>query len=378
MKKFQSLLVVIAISITLINCSKDEENQESPATSSTASPAGILDEIDQRNFKMGFSTWPYAATLGAQDSTYAFLAAEGDIYSEHIDDKIPWSAWMNSTALPNDFINNIQGRKNRKIAGNELFLSVSLLNIGRDNLAEDFNGQSPTYDSLNQQSIEDAYVAHLNYIINELQPDHMIISIEANELLVNSPQLWEPYKKLMTEVRRRIKSAHPSLPLSESMTLHNWFRHSTTDSAGFVAEIRNYVNNNLDFAAISFYPFFKGLESKTDYQEAFDFLHAQTTKKIAFSETTQIAEDLIVSGLSLNIPSNHTKHKEYLETLLLNAYRQDYEFVIWWAYKDYDALWQTFPANVKDLGQLWRDTGLLDENGTDRPALAVWRSIYNR
>jgi hypothetical protein len=61
---------------------------------------------------------------------------------------------------------------------------------------------------------------------------------------------------------------------------------------------------------------------------------------------------------------------------LINANKENYEFVIWWAYRDYDALWKTFPAEIKDLGQIWRDTGLKDEAGEDRKSMKVWREIF--
>jgi hypothetical protein len=369
--KAKTLYLLFLLSTLFFSCEK-EGNDPAPYTNSSKS---VLDEIENRNFKMGFTSWPYAATLGAQDSTYAFLQAEGDIYAEHIDDKIPWSAWINNTALPTAFTNNILGRKNRKIAENQLLVSVSLLNNLRTDLAEDFNGLPPTYDSLNQSSIEDAYVQHINYIVGELQPNYLLLAIEANELLINSPNLWESYKKLITNVRSRIKTAHPTVQLSESVTLHNWYNPNALNSS-LVREIQAYVNQNQDFVAISYYPFFQQLENVDEYQKAFDFLHSQTNKRIAFAETTQIAEDLIVSGLNLNILSSQGIQKDYLETLLLNAYREDYEFIIWWCHRDYDALWQTFPASVKDLGQLWRDSGLLDEDGQERAALSSWRSVF--
>jgi len=63
---------------------------------------------------------------------------------------------------------------------------------------------------------------------------------------------------------------------------------------------------------------------------------------------------------------------------LSNAHRQDYEFVIWWTHRDYDELWKTFPPELKDLGSLWKDTGILDENGNLRPAYKTWTAILNR
>jgi hypothetical protein len=36
-------------------------------------------------------------------------------------------------------------------------------------------------------------------------------------------------------------------------------------------------------------------------------------------------------------------------------------------------LWKTFPESVKDLGALWRDTGVIDEAGRPRPAYQTWK-----
>jgi hypothetical protein len=57
---------------------------------------------------------------------------------------------------------------------------------------------------------------------------------------------------------------------------------------------------------------------------------------------------------------------------------KDYEFIIWWAHRDFDALWETFPPELRDLGQLWRDTGLLDESGNERQAFLLWSEQLNR
>ncbi len=95
-------------------------------------------------------------------------------------------------------------------------------------------------------------------------------------------------------------------------------------------------------------------------------------------ETSALAEDLIVPNLNVNIPASESQQRLFLEELLLNAHREDYAFIIWWCHRDYDALWQTFPPSVKDLGQLWRDTGLLDEDGNERISFGVWKEILLR
>jgi len=64
--------------------------------------------------------------------------------------------------------------------------------------------------------------------------------------------------------------------------------------------------------------------------------------------------------------------------LLSRAQTHHYLFVTCWAARDFDELWQTFPEAVKDLGALWRDTGLIDEAGKSRPAYATWKGWLSR
>ncbi|MCW9714554.1 glycosyl hydrolase 53 family protein [Aliifodinibius salicampi] len=327
---------------------------------------------------MGFSTWSYGPDQSDVDDTYQFISQNADIYSEQIDEYIPWSAWINNSSLPSEFEDIVQSKVAKKLPNQKLLLSVSLLNTDRSDLLSDYDGTIPSYNSLNDQKIEEAYFKHLDYLISELEPDYLVVAMEVNELLIKSESKWNEYKILMDNIRGRLKSAYPTLPLSESMTLHNWFNPEVPDPSAFISEISSYINQNLDYAAISFYPFFKGLRTKSDFQQPFDFLHNQTTQSIAFVETTHLAEDLTVEAFDVNIPSNACEQKDYLEELLNNAYNKNYEFVIWWAHRDYDELWATFPDEVKDIGKLWRDTGLLDEDGNQRPAYKTWKSVLNR
>ena len=280
--------------------------------------------------------------------------------------------------MPEEFINEINNRVSKKLSNHKLLLSVSLLNTDRSDLLEDYDGTIPNYSSLNDTNIENAYFKHLEYLISRFNPDYLVIAMEVNELKLKSETKWAEYKILMNNIRNRIKDTYQNLPLSESITLHNWFKPEVTNQTDFISEISNYVNQNLDFAAISYYPFFKGQHTKTEFQQAFDFLHSKVTIPISIVETAHLAEDLNIVSFNLNIKSDVCEQKDYLETLLLNAYNQNYKFIIWWSYRDYDKLWETFPAEYKDIGKLWRDTGLLDENGTERPSLTIWKEILEK
>ncbi|MFK5879829.1 MAG: hypothetical protein QM478_10080 [Flavobacteriaceae bacterium] len=370
----KSILYVLIGMTILSSCDKEDED----LNPLTCEDNNSLNVITQRNFEMGFSTWGYGPNEADKEETYQFIESNADVYSEQIDNKIPWNAWINNSALPVEFKNDIDNRISKGLNNHKLLLSVSLLNTDRSDLLEDYDGSIPNYSSLNDINIENAYFKHLEYLVLKFNPDYLVIAMEVNELKLESETKWDEYKILMSNIRNRIKINYPNLPLSESVTLHNWFNPEIENQTNFIFEVSNYVNQNMDFAAISYYPFFKGQHNENEFQQAFDFLHSEVTIPISFVETTHLAENLNISNFNLNIDSDKCEQKAYLETLLLNAHNENYEFIIWWAYRDYDKLWETFPAEFKDVGKLWRDTGLLNENGIERPSFTIWNKILSK
>lgn len=369
MKRTGSILTLIAIIFCCTACNKEDEDRD-------CTLQDFFCEYDTRVFQMGFSTWAYAPTTASVEGTYAFIGENADIYSEHIDSRIPWDAWINDRPLPAEFTNEIAGRAARRIQSATLTVSVSLLNSSRDELAPGMDGSTPAYDRINDPHIEDAYFKHLVYIAEQLNPDYLILAIEVNELLKNSPEKWEDYKSLMANIRTRIRQEFPALEISESITLHNFYRPDVPDPAAFAQEIADYAND-LDFVAVSFYPFFKGLNSHAGFEEAFGFLHEKINKSFAIAETGHLSEDLTVESFDLFIPGSEPEQKAYLEVLLTHAQEENYRYIIWWTHRDYDALWETFPDDVKDLGKLWISNGLLNEDGVEKEGMETWKQLFD-
>ncbi len=365
-------ILVAFISLSSISCDKEIDNPTDNCVDSN-----FFSEYSSRSFNMGFSTWAWENTIESVENTYQFISANADIYSEHIDYKIPWNSWINNLPLPTEFTDEITGRVSRIITSNQLTLSVSLLNNSRDDLAADFDGSIPNYTALNDQVIEDAYFKHVQYLVNQFEPDYLIIAIEVNELLKNAPSKWNEYKLLMANVKARIQSVYPTLTISESITLHNLYQVDVQNPDAFINEVVNYANT-MDFVAVSFYPFFKGLNTKAGFQDAFDFLHEKINKPIAFAETSHLSEDLAVDSYNLFIEGNECEQKEYLESLLINAQEQNYKYIIWWAHRDYYELWLAFPEELQDLGKLWLSTGIIDDDGTEKKAYNTWSLVLNK
>ncbi len=365
----ESKILLLLLCSFLLSCS-EEDNPPAECQE-------FFCEYSSRNFEMGFSSWAYAPTVESVNDTYQFLEENGTIYSEHIDSNIPWNAWINDLPLPTEFTNEMAARAANKIPGTKLTVSVSLLNSLRNELAYDYDGTIPNYTALNDTEIEDAYFKHLQYIANQLNPDYLIIAIEVNELLINAADKWDEYKLLISNVKTRMQQEFPSLPLSESITLHNLYEpDASSNPSAYIDELVTYANA-MDLVTISFYPYFKGLNSKEGFQEAFNFLHERINKPIAFAETSHLSEDLSVASFDLFIPGSYPEQNDYMETLMINAQEENYEYVIWWAHRDYNELWETFPDEVKDLGKLWLSTGIINEDGVEKESYTTWQTVLD-
>lgn len=354
-------ITLIVVLLLISSCNKEDDSTQ----------------IRERNFSMGFTTWPFGPNVEDVDDTYTFIESNADIYAEHIDNRIPWNSWINDDPLPLEFFIEISRKANKRLADRQLLLSVGLFNLKRDELAEDFDGTVPAYGNLDDVHIEDAYFEHINYLVTEFQPNYLVIAIEVNEFWLRSENKWPAYKRLIEKVTMRIKDRYPTLSVSESVSLHNLYEPNMSNRESYINEIIGHVNQ-MDFAAISFYPFLNNLNSQSEFQRTLDFLHERINIPIAFVETSHIAEDLLIPNLDLLVASDEAEQNDYLETLISNAQDEHYEFLIWWAHRDFDPLWETFPEDLKDLGRLWRDSGLIDENGNRRQSLLTWEGYFRQ
>ncbi len=367
--KIQIYYLILALTILTSACKKEQIQPENCEFTT------VLEQNENRNFKMGFSTWSFGPDEADKVETMNFISQNSDVYCEQIDDKIPWDALINNTAYPQEFTDEIDFRIQQRL-DTDLFLAIDLLNTDRSDLLEDYNGNIPEYSYLYDTEIKDAFVKHIKWLINKFSPDYLIITQEANELYIKDRNKWNEFKILITDVFTEIKQTYPDLPVSVSIVLHNLYEpEDVSNISEYQDEVKTFIET-MDFVPISFYPFFKGMHTKPEFQKAFDFINNFTEKPIAFVETCHLAENLEIKSFDLEIDSDICEQNNYLEVLLENAQTNNYWFVIWWAHRDFDELWETFSEEHKDLGKLWRDTGILNEVGENRPAYSTWSDVY--
>jgi hypothetical protein len=362
-------------------------NQAPGPVSGAASAAGSADEnlahahttAAKREFLMGFTSWPYAATPEAVRETYAFISTNADLVVEHMDDGVPWTESLRDAPFPKAFLEKIEGRRKNRPPGMKLLLSLTPLNLGHNGLAECAgNGQRPPLPvelkrkPFDDQKVIRAYVNYCRRMVEFFQPDFLVTGIESNELLNNQPQQWDAYLELGRQVRHELQQRFPRLPLSESITLHKLRDQQNPRLAEYRTKIHALVQSH-DFFAVSFYPFFLGLHTEKEFAEALDDLPAFSDKPIAIAETGHPAEPIKIRTWKLDFPADAQEQAAFVQVLLSQAQVHHYLFVTYWTARDFDELWKTFPESVKDLGTLWRDTGLIDEAGRPRPAYEMWK-----
>jgi hypothetical protein len=342
-----------------------------------------LRSLPQRRFLMGFTSWSSGTTPEAAKATYEFISRSADVITEHIEG-VPWTEALSGEPFRKGFQENIERRKKNQPKELQLVLAISPLNMGRSApadyygdrenmpLPEPFRGKH-----LNDPVIQMAYLNYCRRMAEYFVPDYWIIGIESNELLNNTPGEWENYLELSRFIYAELKKDFPKIPIAHSVTLHKLLDKKNSHLDQYQHKIKDFISS-YDFNAISFYPFFLGMHSSDEFRRAFEAIRQFGDKPIAISESGHPAEPIIAKTWNLNIPATPEEQNDFVNAMLTTAQKDGYLFVTMFASKDFDEMWRSFPEAVKDLGRLWRDTGIVDENNVKRTAYDSWMEVLAR
>jgi len=91
-----------------------------------------------RSFYMGFTPWPYDATINAVNVTYQKIQQQGDLVHHQIMQGIPWDEAFNKAAYPQGVEDALTGRLNQTLAGTKVLLSIDSLDSTRKALANNW------------------------------------------------------------------------------------------------------------------------------------------------------------------------------------------------------------------------------------------------
>ena len=346
--------------------------------------------LAQRSFYMGFTPWPYDATLEAYTTTYDKLNADGDMVDHQLMQGIPWEEAYNVTAYPTAVEADLNGRLSLTNPDKVIFLAIDSLNPARDGLANNWgaNGEEPRSGEWVNRNFDSpeviaAYVNFASDLIDRFQPAYFNYATEASELILKDLTTFTKFKVFAKEVYNRLKARYPDLKLLFSISLKSPGSSEMTLVKTNIADILQYV----DVIGVSVYPyiFFNHADKGNPANLPANWLSQITDiapgKPIVITETGWIAETLVLNlsnqNISITVNSNESDQKAYVTELLEESNRLGVEFVIWWSIIDFQALWNG--ALMQDeVAAIWRDIGLYDEQVQPRPGLSVWKSFLER
>jgi hypothetical protein len=215
------LLGVVAIGLmAAIGCGGDG------GTNSGGSPAAPT-----RAFAMGFTPWPYAATIQAVGDTYTKIQEHGDILTHQIDGGVPWpEAYADAPPYNAVYDANVEGDLALRLANTNaampVVLAVCPLNTQRDAPAGYWGSATnmprpPPWDAYDfgDQALVEAYISYLLNLIGRFNPVYCNYGVEATEYIRNNPTRADDLFGFLQAVYDAVKQAHPNLPLFISVTL---------------------------------------------------------------------------------------------------------------------------------------------------------------
>jgi hypothetical protein len=341
-----------------------------------------------RNFYLGVTPWPADFTPAAVDEAYAFINNHCDIVSHHFDEGIPYEEAFHQQPWPQALVNDLTNRKQKTAPGKTILLSVAPLNLTRHEKADYYNNpDAGITDSIknywkqlpqNDPRIITAYVNFVSYLIDQLHPQFVNYGVESNDISWDSTAFVH-YKDFLSQVKTRLSTKYPALPFFISFMVND-----QPSALSRASQLMPYT----DYITLSSYPYAApGMPATgpanpaslpADYYTR--FLDLDKTKPWAFAETGFIAQDLVIPAYSLNRQSNNQWQYDYLNLIMDLANLRKAKFIIWFCSSDYDAgdnrLKQL--GLYQDLFALWQDTGLRDEQGTERPSFKLWDQWMGR
>ena len=346
-----------------------------------STPAPVIPPPVTRSFDMGFTTWPYDATVEAVNFVYSEIAARGDFVAHHIDSGIPWQAALDGTAYDPAVEAEIQARLDNTAPGQRLYLAISPFNGNRDGIADNW-GASTNEDLTAPWNTRDfdspeviaAYTSFARDMITRFQPTYFNLGIEASELIVNDVARFDRYVAFATEVTATLRSEFPDLELMISVAL----KSPGSARADSIASNIGPLIDLIDVVGVSVYPYVffdhadKGDPANLPVNWFSQIQDIANGKPVAVAETAWIAERLEIPAFSVDVTATAQNQADYMAELFDEAEALNAEFVVWWALVDFDALWNG-TLGQDPVARIWRDTGLLDESLNLRPALDVWQ-----
>lgn len=358
---------------------KDASEGPSDPTDDSGTPP---EDGPSRAFALGFTPFPYDTTAASARWVVDTLPGVSDLWVDHTLGGVPWVEALGSDDLADygDSVrDNFGGFVDTTPDGARTYVAVSPLDDSRADLADwwgDAEHQARTGDWADADFDDpDVMTAYLNYteaVVAATDPDILAIGVEVNLLEINSPTRWRAYLRLHEATYTALKARHPDLTVAVTVTapdlLEGWTDADHADQLDVLADLLPLT----DLLGLSFYPFMSAYLANPLPDDTFDQLAALAGDTPLFiAETGYPAQTTELPSYGLTFEGTPEKQDAWVAWILAEAEAREMPAVAWFLLRDYDALWEALGS--QDYMAVWRDTGLYDEDGGERPGLGTWR-----
>jgi len=331
-----------------------------------------------RNFWMGFTPFPHDTTQAALEFNRDRIRQDGDLISHHLDEGVPWVEALAGQPVSGELADEWAYRKAVSEERTTL-LSITPIDISRSGLAPYFGpaGVVPLPEpwatrAFNHPDVKTAFLNYARNAIEFFEPDYLVLGIEVNGLLRNSPEKWAGYLVLHQHVYRALKIEYPRLPMMVSLVGIDLLEGASDANTTRQRQALDAILPYSDFFALSLYPFMSSFTTELIPEDLFLRLRALSDKPMAVAETGYPAEPFTITFPNgpFTFAGTPEKQDQYMALLLDSAQALDFRFVVNFVLRDYDAIWEQLGRD--ETLAIWRDTGIYNEDGVLRPAGERW------
>ena len=211
-----------------------------------------------RNFHLGTTRWPPAATLNGLALVEAFLRDNCDMAAPMVLGGVPWVA-----ALAGDEFSPtlMQELKWQAASGHPVCLSLGALDTLRQGLAPlyaDTDNQPlpPDFADLtfDDPKVIAAYSAFCLRSAQIMQPDWLFIGVEVNLLLNQRPDLWPAYLRLQQACVTHLRQHLPAQKIGFSIAALHYLGLSDGEDTDVQQRAMLALAASVDIVGWSIYP----------------------------------------------------------------------------------------------------------------------------
>jgi hypothetical protein len=294
--------------------------------------------------------------------TMANLASDVDLVSVHQEFYgVPWQAFEAGTAPPAQWAAKMQELANGvRAAGKGVFLSVNMLDSGRDSLAERTviqNGQVESeagwaarcYDFASAPDAaakRAAYLSYVAYMVELFQPKYLNFAVEVNLFFEKCPSAVPGLIAVANAAYDAVKAVTPKVVAFPSFQIDHLYGYSEDScpagqqrDACFDRLYAQIAPMKRDRFAMSSYPFLNSINGVAQLpQDWFSRGAARAGERPVVAETGWLSTPLVARHATLGCYSVTTQSeadaRAYLDRLLGAAETSNMDLVTWWSNRD--------------------------------------------